>query len=51
MVGTLLGSPCPLNVGVQDLVTELQKKKTTLRGTEGRGEAGEGKKQRLVKVL
>ena len=25
-----LGSPCPLNVGVQDLVTELQKKKKQL---------------------
>ena len=30
-----LGSPCPLNVGGQDLVTKLQKKKTTLRGTVG----------------
>lgn len=36
-------SPCPLNVGVQDLVTEPQQK--TLRGTRG---AQEGKKQRLV---
>ena len=43
-----LGSPCPLNVGVQDLVTKLQKKKTTLRGTGG---AREGKKQHLVKVF
>ena len=40
-----LGSPCPLNVGVQDLVTEPRK--TTLRGTRG---AREGKTQRLVKV-
>ena len=39
-----LGSPCPLNVGVQDLVTEPPW--TTLRGTRG---ALEGKKQRLVK--
>ena len=36
-------SPCPLKVGVQDLVTEPRK--TTLRGTRG---AREGKKQRLV---
>ena len=40
-----VGSPCPLNFGVQDLVTELPW--TTLRGTRG---AREGKKQRLVKV-
>ena len=36
-------SPCPLNVGVQGLVTE--QRQTTLRGTRG---AREGKKQRLV---
>ena len=35
-------SPCPLNVGVQGLVTEPRQ--TTLRGTRG---AREGKKQRL----
>ena len=36
-------SPCPLKVGVQDLVTKPRK--TTLRGTRG---AREGKKQPLV---
>ena len=40
-----LGSPCPLNLGVQDLVTKPRS--TTLRGTRG---ARERKKQRLVKV-
>ena len=40
-----MGSPCPLNVGVQDLVTKPRE--TTLRGKRG---AREGKKQRLVKV-
>ena len=37
-----LGPPCPLNVGVQDLVTKQL--------WEGRGEHEKGKKQRLVKV-
>ena len=44
-----LGSPCPLNVGVQDLVTELQKKKNNFE-RDGGG-AREGKKQHLVKVF
>ena len=43
-----LGSPCPLNGGVQDLVAELQKKKQLC---EGRGGAREGKKQHLVKSV
>ena len=36
-----LGSPCPLNVGVQDLVTELQKKNNFERDGGG---AREGQK-------